>query len=393
MWLWWPMCRIFWKQILYKLKYFFIAGEASGDLHAANCMKALMQLDAKASFAFTGGTNMIAVTNVQPVVNISNMAFMGFVDVAKNALTIRENFKKIKQAVLDFKPDALVLVDYPGFNLRMAKWAKPYGLKVFYYISPTVWAWKENRVNTIRDFVNKLFVILPFEKAFYAKHKIEVEFVGHPLLDAIENEKQTIQDRASFIKTHGLDEKPIIAVLPGSRQQELDRMLNIMIQVKSDFPEYQFVVACAPNVSMDYFSKLEQSGIKKVKNATYALLKYAQLGIIKSGTSTLEAALFELPQVVCYKSGGLTFAIAKRLVNVKYISLINLIMDKPVVKELIQTEMNAQNIGHELKKIISDSVYRNAMIRDYKAAYEHLGGTGASMRLAKGIYERMNSKA
>jgi lipid-A-disaccharide synthase len=369
------------------VKYFFITGEASGDLHAANCIRALKQLDTQASFAYTGGTNMMDVIKANPVVNISQMAFMGFVDVAKNAGTIRKNFKTIKQAVLDFKPDALVLVDYPGFNLRMAKWAKQHQLRVFYYISPTVWAWKENRVNTIRDYVKKLFVILPFEKAFYAKHNIAVEFVGHPLLDAIEHEKNHIPDKATFLKMHGLDERPIIAVLPGSRQQEVDRMLDIMLDVKPHFPNHQFVIACAPTLPIHYFEKLEQLGIQNVKNATYALMQHAQMGIIKSGTSTLEAALFKLPQVVCYKSGGVTFAIAKRLVNVKYISLINLIMDKPVVKELIQTDMNAKAITDELKRIVSDADYRITMINDYEAAYQHLGGLGASQRLAEAIYE------
>lgn len=369
------------------MKYFFIAGEASGDLHAANCIKALQQLDAQAQFAFTGGMNMIATTKVQPIVNITQMAFMGFVDVAKNALTIRKNFKTIKAAILNFKPDALVLVDYPGFNLRMAKWAKQHQLKVFYYISPTVWAWKENRVNILRAFTDKLFVILPFEKAFYAKHNMDVEFVGHPLLDALESEKSNIPDKETFLKTYQLDARPIIAVLPGSRQQELDRMLHIMLEVMPAFPNYQFVIACAPTLPQTYFEQLQQKGIKTVSNATYALMKHAQAGIIKSGTSTLESAIMKLPQVVCYKSGNFSFAIAKRLVTIKYISLINLIMDKPVVKELVQNDMNAANIIVELKRLLEDSAYRTSILNDYELAYHQLGGVGASARLATGIYK------
>lgn len=374
------------------MKYFFISGEASGDLHAANCIRAVKELDQEAVFAYTGGKYCEAATGIKPVVHINEMAFMGFVEVVKNAGAIRRNFIRIKQAVLDFKPDALVLVDYPGFNLRMAKWAKGKGLNVYYYISPTVWAWKENRVNTIREYTDRLFVILPFEKAFYAKHQIDVEFVGHPLLDAVEQEAGTLPGKEAFVKSHGLSEKPIIAVLPGSRQQEVERMLEIMLKVMPDFPEYQFVIACAPTFPSSYYKAIQERGVKTVSNATYALLKHATAGIIKSGTSTLEAALFKLPQVVCYKAGTVTFAIAKHLVNVKYISLINLIMDKPVVKELIQEEMNAAEITKELSHILNDPSYRGTMIKNYEQAYEQLGGTGASKRLAQGIINHLNQK-
>ncbi|MDI9339919.1 MAG: lipid-A-disaccharide synthase [Sediminibacterium sp.] len=374
------------------MKYFFICGEASGDLHAANCIRAIKELDPGAVFAYTGGKHCETATGIKPVVHINEMAFMGFVEVVKNAGAIRRNFKTIKRAVLNFSPDALVLVDYPGFNLRMAKWAKERGLNVYYYISPTVWAWKENRVNTIRDYTDRMFVILPFEKAFYARHAIDVEFVGHPLLDAIEQETRLLPERATFLETHGLSEKPIIAVLPGSRKQEVERMLEIMLNVMPDFPDYQFVIACAPTFPEAYYKAIRERGVKTVSNATYPLLKYARAGIIKSGTSTLEAALFKLPQVVCYKAGAVTFAIAKRLVNVKYISLINLIMDKPVVKELIQQEMNAEQITKELHCLLEDASYRDAMIADYERAYERLGGAGASKRLAQGIINHLNQK-
>lgn len=373
------------------MKYFFICGEASGDLHASNCIKELKKRDAKADFAFSGGKNCIEATGKEPVLNIDAMAFMGFVDVVKNAGTIRRNFKIIKQAILNYQPDALVLVDYPGFNLRMAKWAKQKGMNVFYYISPTVWAWKENRVNTIRDFTNKLFVILPFEKAFYAKHQIDVEFVGHPLLDALEQTLVHLPDEETFRTTHGLSKAPIIAVLPGSRQQEVDRMLEIMINVKPLFPDYQFVIACAPNFSVEHYQHLKPKGINTVSNATYALMKYAKAGIIKSGTSTLEAALLKLPQVVCYKSGSVSFAIAKRLVNIQYISLINLIMAKAVVKELVQQELNAPAIANELQKLLNDVAYRQTILNDYELAYSKLGGPGASARLAEGIINLLSN--
>ncbi len=365
------------------MKYYFIAGEASGDLHGGNCMREIQKLDANATFAFTGGDLMEGVSGVKAGIHIKQMAFMGFVDVLKNIRTINKNFKIVKEEILKFKPDLLVLVDYPGFNLRMAKWATEQGIKVDYYISPTVWAWKENRVEQIKKYTHKLFVILPFEEAFYQKHNHKVYFTGHPLIDAIEQKKSGFKTEEQFIKENGLSHKPIIAVLPGSRTQEIERMLKVMLEVTADFKEYQFVVAGASNLPKSHYSALEKHTIKVVFNQTYELMTYAKAGIIKSGTSTLESALFKLPQVVCYKTGGLSFAIGKQLVKIKYISLVNLIRDKLIVKELIQGEFTSKNISDELKRLLNDSSYRNNMIHEYNELIKHLGGGGASSRIAK----------
>lgn len=364
------------------MKYYFIAGEASGDLHASNCIIELKKIDPAAQFAFTGGDLMEKETGVKAGIHIKNMAFMGFIDVLKNIRTIKKNFKIVKSEILKFKPDLLVLVDYPGFNLRMAKWATEQGIKVDYYISPTVWAWKEGRVEQIKKYTNKLFVILPFEEAFYQKHHHQVYFTGHPLIDAIEKQKPHFRSKENFIRDNGLSYQPIIAVLPGSREQEIERMMGIMLEVRPNYPDYQFVVAGTNNLPKSYYTNLEKSGIKVIFDQTYELMSYAEAGIIKSGTSTLESGLFKLPQVVCYKGGSLSFAIGKRLVNVKYISLVNLIMDKPIVKELIQTELTAKNISDELMKLLHDKNYRNTMISEYEALIKHLGGGGASARIA-----------
>jgi len=369
------------------MKYYFIAGEASGDLHGSNCMKEILRMDADAEFAFTGGSLMEQVSHHKADIHITQMAFMGFIDVLKNIRTIRKNFKTVKNKILKFKPDLLVLVDYPGFNLRMARWATEQGLKVDYYISPTVWAWKENRVELIKKYTNKMFVILPFEEAFYRKHNHKVYFIGHPLIDAIEAQKTNFKTKENFIKENALVEKPIIAVLPGSRAQEIERMLAIMLNVTKDFSTYQFVVAGSPNLPAAHYEPLHKHNIKVVFNQTYELMNYAEAGIIKSGTSTLESALFKLPQVVCYKAGALSFAIGKQLVKIKYISLVNLIMDKPVVKELIQNDLTAENISAELSRLLNDKLYRQTMIEEYNSLVNQLGGKGASAKIAKYLVE------
>ncbi len=371
------------------MRYYFIAGEASGDLHAGNCIKQICELDKSAAFAFTGGDFMQKITGVSPSVHIKQMAFMGFVDVLKNIGTIKKNFKTVKQSILNFKPDALVLIDYPGFNLRMAKWAFENKLKVYYYISPTVWAWKEDRVEIIRKYVTKLFVILPFEKAFYKKHNIDVEFVGHPLLDAIEQQKKSFRTKENFIYDNNLTNQPIIAVMPGSRLQEINYMLAIMMGVINDvkFKTHQLIVAGSTNLPQHIYEPLKQKGIKVIFNQTYELMTYAHAGIIKSGTSTLESALFKLPQVICYKAGGLSFKIGKMLVNknIKYIGLPNIIMGTNIVKELVQDDLSTQNICSELDKLVNDANYRTQIVNNYNILENLLGGLGASKRIAQGI--------
>lgn len=368
------------------MKYYFIAGEASGDLHASNCMREILKIDKEAQFAFTGGDMMEEVSKRKAAIHIKEMAFMGFVDVLKNLSSIKKNFDRAKQDILQFNPDLLVLVDYPGFNLRMAKWATEQGLKVDFYISPTVWAWKEKRVIDIKKYTHKLFVILPFEEAFYQKHNHKVYFVGNPLIDAIENAKETFSDKATFIKKNALLDKPIIAVLPGSRVQEIERMLKIMLDVTLQFKNYQFVVAGANNLPKHQYDSLIKYNIKVVFNQTYELMHHAEAGIIKSGTSTLESALMNLPQVVCYKGGGLSFQIAKLLVNIKYISLPNLILDKGIIKELVQNDLTSENISKELDRLLNDKEYKEQILTEYKRLNEMLGGKGASARLALELY-------
>ena len=333
---------------------------------------------------------MEQVTGVKATISIKQMAFMGFVDVLKNLGKIKKNFEIVKVDILKFKPDLLVLVDYPGFNLRMAKWAHEQGIKVDYYISPTVWAWKEDRVEIIRKYTNKLFVILPFEEAFYKKHGMTVYFTGHPLIDAIEQKKPLLKSKELFIQQNNLSQKPIIAVLPGSRLQEVQRMMSIMLKVIDEFKEYQFVIAGSNTISKENYKSIEGYNVKVVFDQTYELMSYASAGIIKSGTSTLESALFNLPQVVCYKSGALSFAIGKRLVNVKYISLVNLILDKPVVKELIQNDLSPQNISAELKALLFDAQYRSNILNEYRNVVKLLGGGGASARIATYIVNDAN---
>jgi lipid-A-disaccharide synthase len=368
------------------MKYYIIAGEASGDLHAGNCMREIIKLDPLAEFAFTGGDLMEEVSGKKADVHIKKMAFMGFIDVLKNLGKIKANFKTVKQAILNFKPDVLLLVDYPGFNLRMAKWATEKGIRVDYYVSPTVWAWKEGRVEEIRKYTNKLFVILPFEEAFYAKHNHKVYFVGHPLLDAIKQQKPTLLAEDQFRASNKLSARPLIAVLPGSREQEISRMLGVMLKVIPDFSGYEFVIAGSKNLPQVYYDEAKAAGIRVVFDQTYELMSYAKAGIIKSGTSTLESALFKLPQVVCYKGGAVSFAIGKRLVNVKYISLVNLIMDAPIVKELIQNDFTAKNISSELDLLLNDAEHRGEILRQYDLLVRRLGGGGASARVASHIH-------
>lgn len=375
------------------MKYYVIAGEPSGDLHASNMMKELLLLDPGIEFRFWGGDLMEKVAHQKPRKHIKDLAFMGFVEVAKNIRTIFKNIAFCKQDILEYKPDVLILIDYPGFNLRIADWAKQQGIRVLYYISPTIWAWKENRVEIVKRACEKMFVILPFEVAVYKKHNYNANYVGHPLLDAIEQEKTNLPDRDTFIKTNGLDQRPIIAVLPGSRKQEIERMFSIMLNMVDNFKDYQFVIAGTTNLPKEAYQIALNRNLKVVFNQTYALMHNAQAGIIKSGTSTLESALFRLPQVVCYKGGTVSYSIAKMVVGgrVKYISLPNLIMDKPVVKELVQTDLNPKNLKDELTRILSGPV-REEMLKEYDELITLLGNSGASKKVAQLIYQHLHEK-
>ncbi|MBI3503159.1 MAG: lipid-A-disaccharide synthase [Bacteroidetes bacterium] len=365
------------------MKFYIIAGEASGDLHASNLMRGLKNLNPSIEFRCWGG-DLMKAQGGELVKHYSELAFMGFTEVIFNLRIILKNIEFCKKDILQYKPDALILVDYPGFNLRMAEFAKRNGIKVFYYISPQVWAWKQSRVQHIKKFVDKMFVILPFEKDFYKKFDYEVDFVGHPLLDALEQRKQTKESFEDFTKKNKLNGKSIVAILPGSRRQEIEKMLPVMYKMIPSFPDYQFVIAGISLHEKDFYQKLiGKANAKIIFGKTYELLEQSAVALVTSGTATLETALFGVPEVVCYKGGKISFAIAKRLVKVNYISLVNLIMEKEVVKELIQNDFNETNLRKETEKLLNDKTYRSKMISSLEELKENLGGAGASEKVAR----------
>lgn len=365
------------------MKFYIIAGEASGDLHASNLMRELKKLYAGISFRCWGGDLMQHQGGIL-VKHYQELAFMGFTEVLLNLKTILKNINLCKKDILEYKPDALILVDYPGFNLRIAEFAKKHGIKVFYYISPQVWAWKQSRVYHIKKYIDRMFVILPFEKSFYKKFGYDVDFVGHPLLDVLEQRKEKKESFNEFISKNNLSNKPIVAILPGSRKQEIEKMLPLMSRMSANFPEYQFVIAGIEMHSKDFYLSLTRdTNTRIVFNKTYSLLEHSYAALVTSGTATLETALFGVPEVVCYKGGIISFQIAKRLVNVKYISLVNLIMDKEVVKELVQNEFNEKNLRSEIEKLIKENSYRKNMTSEFDILRSKLGGTGASERTAQ----------
>ena len=355
-------------------RYYFIAGEASGDLHAANLIKELSALDTDATFKGFGGERM-QKEGLQLTKHYQEMAFMGFWEVLMNLSAIRKSFKQAKKELLEYKPEVLVLVDYPGFNMRMATFAKKHNIKVVYYITPQVWAWKESRVKKLKRDVDLLLPILPFERSFFAKHGIVVSYVGHPLLDALKDlDSRNIES-----------EKPIIAILPGSRKQEIATSLPIMMEVAKSFENYQFIIAGAPSISQDYYRSITQDSYMPVlSNQTHALLKECKAAIVTSGTATLEAAILKVPQVVCYKTSSISYFLAKLVVKVKYIALVNLICDKEVVKELIQDDFNADNLVNELNRILNKK-NKTQILSDYDSLTRLLGDVGASKRAADAI--------
>ena len=366
------------------MKYYIIAGEASGDLHASNLMKSLKKVDPNAEFRFWGGDLMQAQGGTQ-VKHYRDLAFMGFAEVVMNLRTILGNISFCKKDISAYQPDALIFIDYPGFNLRIAKWAKEEGYDTHFYISPQIWAWKENRIKAIKRDVDHMYVILPFEKDFYEKkHNYPVNFVGHPLIDAISNRKNT--DVARFKAENNLDDRPIIALLPGSRKQEISKMLEVMLSITQDFKDYQFVIAGAPSQETEFYKPyLKKTNINLVMNKTYDILTCAHAALVTSGTATLETALFKVPEVVCYKGSYISYHIAKRIINLDYISLVNLIMDREVVKELIQNEFNSESLKTELQKILEEK-NRERIFKDYYELEQKLGGTGASLETATLIY-------
>lgn len=376
------------------MKYYIITGEASGDLHASNLMKELKVQDSEARFRFWGG-DLMQAQGGEMVKHYCETAFMGFLTVLKNIRKIKANFTLCEKDLLEFKPDVLILVDYPGFNLRMAKFAKKHGIRVHYYISPKIWAWKESRVKKIKAYVDRMFTIFPFETEFYKKHNYEVSFGGNPLLDAIENRPNKGELFADFRKRNNLPDKPIIALLAGSRKQEIERVLPVMLACVDAFPTHQFVVAAAPSISKEFYaSVVKNQNVQFVYAQTYDLLQQSEAALVTSGTATLETALLRIPQVVCYLTGGgkLLFEIGKRLLKVKYISLVNLVMDQVIVKELIQHTCTKEMLTKELNLILFKEDYRKKMLRNYQLLTEKLGGAGASARFAEMIYKDLKKE-
>jgi lipid-A-disaccharide synthase len=367
------------------MKYYIIAGEASGDLHGSNLIKALKRIDTNAHVRCWGG-DLMQKAGGDLAKHYKEMAFMGFLEVLTNLNSIFKNIAFCKSDISDFQPDIVVFIDYSGFNLRIAKWAKEKGFKTNYYISPQLWASREGRIAKIKRDIDAMQVILPFEKEFYKKHKYPVNFVGHPLIDAISNRVEV--DEKVFRANHNIDsDKPIIALLPGSRKQEVQKMLSVMLSLTSDFSNYEFVIAGAPSLEKTFYEPfLSDKNVKFGQNKTYDLLSIATAALVTSGTATLETALFKVPQVVCYKANWLSYQIAKRIITLEYISLVNLIMKKEVVTELIQNDLTKTKLKTELNAILSGTA-RLEQLANYDVLIQKLGGTGASAKAAEFIYE------
>ncbi|WP_336515760.1 lipid-A-disaccharide synthase [Pollutibacter soli] len=351
------------------MRYYIISGEASGDLHGSNLIREIKKLDPAAAIRGWGG-DLMQSAGMDLVKHYRDLAFMGFVEVVANLPTILGNMRLCKKDILSFKPDVIIFIDYPGFNIPIAKFAKQQGFKTVYYISPQVWAWKEGRVKTIRKVIDKMLVILPFEEEFYQRWDYPVTYVGHPLIEVIDKFKK------DFVLTAG--RKKTIALLPGSRKQEVAKKLPIMLSVSPFFPDYRFAIAQAPGLDDSFLHSFmkDYPNVELVKGKTYDVLMNADAALVTSGTATLETALFGIPEVVCYKGSAISYMIAKRLIHVKYISLVNLIMDKPVVKELIQDDLNTENLRTELTRLLKDDIRRAELKKDYSELYTLLSKGG-----------------
>ncbi|MEO1030338.1 MAG: lipid-A-disaccharide synthase [Bacteroidota bacterium] len=370
------------------MNYYIIAGEASGDLHGSNLMKALIQCDDKANIRFWGGDLMQAVGG-ELVMHYKERQFMGFVEVLFNLRKISGHIKLCKNDIEAFRPDAIIFIDNSGFNLRIAKWAKAQHFKTHYYISPQVWASRASRVEKIKRDIDAMYCILPFEKAFYKRYNYDVHFVGHPLIDAIAD--RPLIDENAFRRTYQLGAKPIIALLPGSRKQEISKMLSVMLSLVDDFEDYQFIIAGAPSQDYEFYEPfIKQDNVSFISNKTYDLLSISNAALVTSGTATLETALYKVPQVVCYKANAISYHIAKRIITLKFISLVNLIMDREVVTELIQGDLNKVRLKQELEAIL-DEKKREQLFLDYYELEEKLGGKGASEKAAKLIYNTVKN--
>lgn len=373
------------------MKFYIIAGEASGDLHASNLVAEIKKKDKKAEFRGFGG-DLMKAQGVELVKHYRTMAYMGFVEVAVNLRKVLGNIAQCKKDILEYQPDVVVLVDYPGFNLRIADFAHKKGFKVYYYISPQVWAWKRRRVQKIKKSVDKMLVILPFEEEFYKRYGVDVTFVGNPLLDELA--KVGTGNRSIFLRRNSLGERrEIIAMLPGSRRQEVKRTLPVMLKAASHFPDYQFVIAGVSSLDKSLYKDIMgNSDVFFVENQTYDLLLNSSAALVTSGTATLETALLSVPEVVCYKATNFSYRLAKWMIKVKFISLVNLIMDREVVKELIQGDLNEDNLVKELDQLLHNGKRQRQLLEDYEELKDKLGNVGASEKAAEVIVESMKTK-
>jgi len=374
------------------MKYYIIAGEASGDLHGSNLIKEILKKDPSAELRCWGG-DLMESAGGEIIKHYKDLAFMGFIEVVSNLRTIVGNMKFCKKDIAAYNPDVVIFIDYPGFNLRIADYVKSIGVKTFYYISPQIWAWDQKRVHKIKKLVDRMFVILPFEEEFYQRFNYKVDYVGHPLLDAIE-ERDTSEVKLNALrKEFGLTDSPIVLLLPGSRKQEISKMLPLMLKQSIHFPNHQFVLGAAPSFDLEYFDNALKGHptVKIIANRTYDLLQIAEAALVTSGTATLETALFRVPEVVCYKGSFISYQLAKRFIKVKYISLVNLIMDKEVVRELIQSDFNEKLLKAELGKLLKDSSYRAEMHANFDLLNQTLGGGGASARTAQLMVEALQT--
>ncbi|MAO32873.1 MAG: lipid-A-disaccharide synthase [Crocinitomicaceae bacterium] len=370
------------------MKLYIIAGEASGDLHGSNLIRSIRSENSNIDFRCWGGDKMKdAGGNV--VKHINELAFMGFIEVIFNLKTILNNISFCKSDIVEYAPDAIVLIDYPGFNLRIAEWAKKNEIPVYYYISPQIWAWNQSRVHKIKRCVNQMYTILPFEKEFYRKFDYEVDYVGHPLIEEILKFEKLKSIKNDFHETNGFSKKPIIALLPGSRVQEIRTKLPIMLKAVVPYEDYQIIVAGAPNIDKSTYEKFGLKDQDIIFHKTYELLFNSKMAIVASGTATLETALIGVPQVVCYKGSWISYSIARMLIKIKYISLVNLIMDEKIIVELIQNNCNAIEIQKELNKIMTNEVYRNQMLSSYKDLRLLLGSVVASKKVAQSLIKRL----
>ena len=374
------------------MRYFIIAGEASGDLHGSNLIKGIREMDKEAQIRCWGG-DLMKEAGAELIRHYKEGAIMGFVEVVANLGKLAKNLQDCKNDIVKYNPDAVILIDYPGFNFRIAKFAKERGMRVFYYIAPKVWAWKEKRVHKLKKYVDRLFIIFPFEIEYFKKWGIDAIYRGNPLLDSVDNHSSSEESKEAFEQRCGIGSaEKTVALLAGSRRSEIKYLLPRMMQVAGRYPEYRFLMACAPSMEREFYEGIignKCSNIKLLFGETYSILRHSDAAIISSGTASLEAALIGVPQVVCYGGNEISYQIARSVVKLKYISLANLIMDKGLFKELIQHDCTPQKISAELDNLLGNSAYREKMLADYRDVRSILGGKGASAKVASAMIEEL----